>query len=50
MAFGCKQTAVLGVTSKYNSRGPQCAAANCHQLLLNGYNIHIWNCLIIIDN
>ena len=40
----------LGVMSKYNSRGPLYAAASRHQLLLNGYIIHIWKCLIIIDN
>ena len=27
---------LLGETSKYNSRGPQCAAACRHQLLLGG--------------
>ena len=35
---------LLWVTSIYNCRGPLCSAASRHQLLLKGYNIHIWNC------
>ena len=41
-----KQSFSLVVTSKYNRRGPSVPQL----VLLKGYNIDVWNCLIIIDD